>query len=76
MPQQQRSEITLSAELAAVEQDNALHHWHVWLSSEGRVWATSPHNTFGGCGTTVDAGTSEGIARAIAVVEHAWQLAA
>jgi hypothetical protein len=66
----------LRAELRAIESGQP-HHWHCWISSDGHLWATCLHNTCGGSGTTVgSAGSPEGIARAIAEVEHEWQAAA
>jgi hypothetical protein len=69
------SEPGLRAELRAIE--HAHPHWHVWLSDEGRVWAVCLHLPFRSSGgVTVDGSTPEQIGREIAVVEHAWEMAA
>lgn len=67
----------LRAELRAVEAAHPAHHWHCWLSSAGRVWASSPHcEEAYGSGTTVDGSTPAQVDHEIAVTEHAWQAAA
>lgn len=51
----------LAAALLAIEGRWAGHHWHCYASSNGSLWATSPHCEIRrGSGTTVSAGDVNG----------------
>ena len=53
--------------------ERACPHWHLFLSSEGRVWAVTTRCAEFGCGTTLDAGSVKGIRDAIARTEADWR---
>jgi hypothetical protein len=57
-------------ELLLLRQDHP--DWHVWESAQGHLYATRPGISvyLPGASVTVDAGTADGLSRAIAAAER------